>query len=114
ADQDRETLKKALIELSEAMLRFQKVAVTNDAEVRLALEAAARNASKALGGLPAEALEASPVAASLSDGMVIAVKEDLALVVANLGHKHGVKVGMPFRVLRGENEVGTVRVVDVR
>jgi hypothetical protein len=114
ADQDREALKKALIELSEAMLRFQKVTVTNDADVRLALEAATRNASKALGGLPAEAFEAPPVAASLSDGMVIAMKEDLALVVANIGRKHGVKAGMPFRVLRGENEVGTVRVVDVR
>jgi hypothetical protein len=35
-------------------------------------------------------------------------------VVANLGHRHGVKVGMPFQVIRDERIIGTVRVVDVR
>jgi hypothetical protein len=35
-------------------------------------------------------------------------------VVANLGARNGVKVGMPFQVLRGDQLIGTVRVVDVR
>ena len=42
------------------------------------------------------------------------LKDDLALVVMNLGSKQGVKVGMPFQVIRGEKIVGSVRVVDVR
>ena len=46
--------------------------------------------------------------------MAISVKDDLALVVMNLGSKQGVKVGMPFQVIRGEHIVGSVRVVDVR
>jgi cell shape-determining protein MreC len=46
--------------------------------------------------------------------MVISIKEDLALVVANLGSRQGVKVGMPFQVRRGNAVVGTIRVVDVR
>jgi hypothetical protein len=45
---------------------------------------------------------------------VLAAKEELAFVVANIGSKHGVKVGMPFRVVRNGEEVGTVRIVDVR
>jgi hypothetical protein len=113
-EEERKLLKGALIELSEAVLRFQSVAVTNDGEARQVLEAAMRQASKSLGVSSPDAAEAPPVAATLTDGLVIAVKEDLALVVTNLGRVHGVKTGMPFTVLRADQEVGTVRIVDVR
>ena len=46
--------------------------------------------------------------------MVVDTKEDLSLVVANIGSKHGVKVGMPFQVWRDNRRIGNVRVVDVR
>jgi hypothetical protein len=46
--------------------------------------------------------------------MVVDTKEDLSLVVANIGAKHGVKVGMPFQVWRDNRRIGNVRVVDVR
>jgi hypothetical protein len=42
------------------------------------------------------------------------VKEEWSFVVANLGEKHGVKIGMPLRIMRGEQKIATVRVVDVR
>jgi hypothetical protein len=35
-------------------------------------------------------------------------------VVLNLGSKHGIRVGMPFQVTRGDKEIGSVSVVDVR
>ena len=35
--------------------------------------------------------------------MAISVKEELALVVVNLGSRQGVKVGMPFQVIRGDS-----------
>jgi cell shape-determining protein MreC len=54
------------------------------------------------------------VAPTITDGMTISVKEELSLIVINLGSKQGVKIGMPFRVLRGENVIGNVQVVDVR
>jgi hypothetical protein len=114
AETDREALKGALIDLVEAVIRYQGVAQTTDAEARVALEAAQRAASKALGGFSSEAVTASPAAATLTDAMVIAVKDDLALVVTNVGRKHGVQVGMPFRIVRGGNDIGTVRVVQVR
>ena len=50
----------------------------------------------------------------MSDAMVVDIKDDLSLVVANIGGKHGVKVGMPFQVLRGDEKIADVRVVDVR
>jgi len=48
------------------------------------------------------------------DGSVISVKEEWSFVVANIGEKQGVKIGMPLRVLRGDRKVATLRVVDVR
>jgi len=114
SDEDRETLRKALIELSETVLHYQAAAPTTNTEARAALEVAMRNASKALGGFAAEIAEGTPVAASLTEALVISIVEDYALVVANVGRNHGVKVGMPFRVIRGESELGVVRMVDVR
>ena len=113
-EDERKQLQAALIQLSEAVLRYQKVTVTNDPEARLALEAEMRGAARALGVAPPAAMEAVAVTATLTDGMVISLKEELALVVANVGAKHGVKVGMPFQVRRGDDVVGVVRVVDVR
>ena len=46
--------------------------------------------------------------------MVISIKEEWSLVVANVGKKQGVKIGMPFKVIRGDAEIGLVRVVNVR
>ena len=113
-DDERRNLQHALIEFSEAVLNFQRSAVSTDAEARLALEIASRSAAKALGVTPPSSVEAPAVPSTLMDGMVVSIKEDLALIVANLGAKHGVKVGMPFQVMRGDDVIGTVRVVDVR
>jgi hypothetical protein len=51
---------------------------------------------------------------SLMDGSVISVKDEWSFVVANLGGKQGVKIGMPMRVMRGDRRIATLRVVDVR
>jgi hypothetical protein len=52
--------------------------------------------------------------AGLTSGTVIDYKPDLALVVANLGARQGVKMGMPFQVWRGDEQVASARIVDVR
>jgi hypothetical protein len=113
-DDERKALHDALIEFSEAVIRFQKSAVTNDPDARVALEVASRTAGRALGITSGQSVDAAPVASTLTDGMVISIKEELGLIVGNLGGKHGVKVGMPFQVFRGDDFIGTVRVVDVR
>ena len=46
--------------------------------------------------------------------MIVSVKEDLALIIANIGIRHGVRLGMPFDVIRDQTVIGTVRIVDVR
>ena len=113
-EDERKKLQEALIRLSETVIRFQKVAVTSNPEMRASLEAEMRHAARALGVAPPETREAASAPATLQDAMVISIEEKLALVVANVGTRHGVKVGMPFEVLHGDDVVGSVRVVDVR
>ena len=111
---EKKKLSEAIVRLSEAASIYAKTVTGTNAETRLGLEAEIRNANMALGLSSANAIEATPVPASISDGGVISVKDDLALVVMNLGSQHGVKVGMPFQVIRSGKLIGSVRVVDVR
>jgi hypothetical protein len=111
---EKKQLSEALVRLSEASSLYAKTATNPNPESRLSLEAEIRHASAALGTSSPNAVEGTPVPWTISDGRAISVKDDLALVVMNLGSKQGVKVGMPFQVLRGDKIVGSVRVVDVR
>jgi hypothetical protein len=112
--EEKKKLSEALVRLSEAASLYAKTAPSTNPEIVAALEAELRNTRSALGIASPNAVEASAVPASISDGMAISVRDDLALVVVNLGSKQGVKIGMPFQVIRGDHIVGSVRVVDVR
>ncbi len=102
-----------LMRLTEAILTLVKTADHVDPVARLAVETELRKTREILGdsglGVPAQA-----ISASLTDAMVVEVKDDLSLVIANIGNKQGVQLGMYFKVLRAQKELGTVRVVDVR
>jgi hypothetical protein len=111
---EKEKLAEALIRLAEAVVRFLKKAVTADGETRMAVETEMRNANQALGLPSNDAVTAQAVPSTLTDGMVISVKEEFALVVANVGSRQGVRIGMPFQVWREDRRIGSVRVVDVR
>ena len=113
---EKDKLADELVQLSEAVLRYTKVSTTSDAEARLALEARLRSVAEVL-GIPGNSNGPAQTAAkpgTLTDGMVVSIKEELSLVVANIGSQQGVRVGMPFKVIRDSRLIGTVRVVDVR
>jgi hypothetical protein len=112
--EEKDRIAEQLVQMTEAVLRFIKTAVSTDAEARLAVEAQMRAANEVLGVMPEEVFEAQAIPATLIDGMVISIKEEYSLVVANIGSQQGVKVGMPFRVQRDGRTIGLVRVVDVR
>lgn len=111
---EKDKLSDQLVRLTEAILRYLKTASSVDADARMAVEAEMRNANEALGLPSSQAPEAAAVPSTLTDAMVISIKDELALVVANVGKKQGVKAGMPFKVIRGDSEVGLIRVVNVR
>lgn len=101
-----------LVRLAETVQVLLKSSEGIDAQARLAVETELRKTNELLGA--PKAAETGPVEATLNDGMVVDVKDDLALVVANIGEKQGVQVGMPFQVWREDKRIGEVRVIDVR
>lgn len=111
---EKDKLSDQVVRLKEAVLRYLKNASSTDADARMALETEMRNSDDVLGLPSAQAPEAGAVPSTLQDAMVVTIKEEWALVVANVGRKQGVKLGMPFKVIRGDSEVGMVRVVNVR
>ena len=111
---EKKNLSEALVRLVEAASLYAKTATGASPQSRLTLETEIRGANALLGVSSSNAVEAPAAVATMTDGTVIGVKADLALVVMNLGSKQGVKVGTPFQIVRNDKLIGSVRVVDVR
>ena len=110
---ESDTAREQLVRLTEAVMDLLKTSEGIDAKSRLKVEQELRSAAS-LASLPNADKNSSTVNAGLTSGSVVDYKPELALVVANLGARQGVKTGMPFQVWRGEKQVASVRVVDVR
>jgi hypothetical protein len=111
----KDKLDEQLIRINEAVLRYLKNASSVDGDARMALETEMRSSTELLGVAgAAQPAESGDSSGTLTDARVISVKEELGLVVANLGRQQGAKIGMPFQVWREGRKIGIVRVVDVR
>lgn len=107
---EREQYRDQSLRLSEAILHLLKTSTGGDAQARMDVETQLRSLNELIAKVnnpPAET-------ATLMDGNVISVKDEWSLVVGNIGEKQGVKMGMPMRVMRGDKQIATLRVVDVR
>lgn len=98
-----------LVKLSEAITILVKTSGEIKTEARVAVEAELRETAQILGVPEFQGLETN-----LQDARVVDYKEDLSLIVANVGTANGVKVGMPFIILRGGQLIGNAKVIDVR
>lgn len=107
---DRERYRDQMLGLSEAIIHLLKTSTGGDALARMEVEAQLRSSNE----LATKVRDSSEETATLMDGRVISVKEEWSLVVGNIGEKQGVRMGMPLRVMRGDQVIGTLRVVDVR
>lgn len=108
---EREQYRDQMLRLSESMMQLLKTSSGGDAKARMEVEAQLRGTNALLSKADGGATEA---AASLMDGSVISFKDEWSLVVGNFGEKQGVRIGMPLRVMRGDHQIATLRVVDVR
>src|ERR1700730_6592020 len=112
AQKERDELRDQLLGLNEALLRYLQTSQGGDAQARMDVETQLRKTNELVGrSTSANAQEPQP---SLMDGSVLSVKDQWSFVVANIGQQQGVKIGMPLRVMRGEQKIATLRVVDVR
>jgi hypothetical protein len=112
AQKERDEYRDQMLRLNEAMLRYLKTSQGGDAQARMEVEAQLRGTNALV--TRSTSAPAQSVQPNLLDGSVISVKEEWSFVVANLGERHGVKIGMPLRVMRGEQKIATLRVIDVR
>ena len=112
AQKEREQLRDQLLGLNEALLRYLQSSQGGDAQGRADVEAQLRKTSELVG--KSQPNGAKDAAASLMDATVLSVKDEWSFVVANIGELQGVKIGMPLRVIRGEQKIAALRVVDVR
>jgi hypothetical protein len=111
AKKERDDYRDQMLRLNEAMLRYLKTSQGGDAQARMDVETQLRSTNNLVTRSSGTPDLREP---SLMDGSVISVKDEWSFVVGNLGEKHGVKIGMPMRVLRDDRQIATVRVVDVR
>ena len=112
AEQEKEKLAGQLLRLSEVAGNFSRSAISGDENLRGFLEEQVEQASRVLG-----LTTAAPVrdnALSLSEGQVVSVDPEIGLIVLNVGRESGVRIGMPFQILRADRPVGTALVVDAR
>jgi hypothetical protein len=109
--QEKDKASEQLLRLSESVMELLKSSKDTDPKSRLKVEEELRNTTKILRDGKDPVADNSP---GLGNGTVVEVKPELALVVANLGARQGVKTGMPFQVWRGSKQIASVRVVDVR
>ena len=107
---ENDTSREQLIRLTEAVMDLLKTSEGIDAKSRLKVEQELRTAT----ALANPDKNSSAMNGGLTSGTVVDYKPELALVVANLGARQGVKTGMPFQVWHGERQIASVRVVDVR
>ena len=64
--------------------------------------------------LPSPGMRVTAMDASIPDGKVLSVNQEHQFVVIGLGEKDGIKPGMRFKVLRGDEEVGSIEVIETR
>ena len=107
---ERDEYRDQVLRLSESMLRYLKTSQGGDAQARMDVETQLRSTNE----LATRSTSTQSAQPSLMDGSVISVKDEWSFVVGNIGEQHGVKIGMPMRVMRGEQKIATLRVVDVR
>ena len=112
AETKSDELRDQLLGLNEALLRYLKTSQGGDAQARADVETQLRKTNELVGR--SSLSNAKAATASLMDASVVSVKDEWSFVVANIGEQQGVKIGMPLRVMRGEQRIATLRVVDVR
>ena len=111
---ENDASREELLRLTEVVMDLLKTSDGIDPKSRLKVENELRATAALTGASKSGDTQIHDQDADLTSGRVVDVKPDLALVVANLGSRQGVKTGMPFQVWRGTKQVATVRIVDVR
>jgi hypothetical protein len=109
---DRDSARQQLLMLSEAIQMLLLTSTGTNPQTRLTVESELRKTNELL--QDNIRLQGNSIEPNLASGVVLDTRDEISLVVANIGRAHGVKVGMPFQVYRGGKVINTIKIVDVR
>jgi hypothetical protein len=109
---------KARQEVFEKAKAAVESAVKWAAEIDASKKAVARSdfesAKRTLEATMKKNSEPRAMASGLTDAQIVAVDRNQQAVVLNLGSLQGAKEGMPFRILRKDQVIGSCRLIEVR
>ena len=91
-----------------------KWAGETDAAKRASARSEFESAKRTLEATMAQTAAPRPTASGLTDASIVAVDRNQQAVVLNLGSLQGAKEGMPFRILRQDQVIGSCRLIEVR
>jgi hypothetical protein len=91
-----------------------KWAAETDATRRAAARSDFESAKRTLDATMQKAADPRAMASGLTDAQIVAVDRNRQAVVLNLGSLQGAKEGMPFRILRKDQVIGSCRLIEVR
>ena len=91
-----------------------KWAAESDASKKAAARSDFESAKRTLEATMKQASAPRAMATGLTDAQVVAVDRNQQAVVLNLGSLQGAKEGMPFRILRKDQVIGSCRLIEVR
>jgi hypothetical protein len=105
-------LESTATNLSAAIVAYLRSAVASDPDARMRVETAMRELDAAVG------LRQKPRpdvrAGNLHGARVVSIDSRSGMLVLNVGEASGAKIGMTFRLVRGERPYGKIIIADVR
>jgi hypothetical protein len=105
-------LESSITNLSTAVNDYLRQAVVSDPSARVRVETSLRELDAVLG------LRQKPRpdvrSGSLQQARIVSLDQDSGMVVFNLGESQGAKIGMTFRLTRGQQPYGKAILADVR
>jgi len=108
----KDSARQQLLMLSEAIQMLLLTSAGTNPQTRLTVESELRKTNQLL--QDNIRLQENSIEPNLASGVVLDTRDEISLVVANIGRAHGVKVGMPFQVYRNGKVINTIKIVDVR
>ena len=105
-------IKEQLVRLSEAISVLTQTSESINPQARLNVEQELRTTNNLVANyiLPKGEISKS----NLNNAKVVDLNKSIGLLVANVGSADGVKVGMPFQILKNKELIGSAKIIDVR
>ncbi len=105
-------LESSVTQLAAAVMDYLRQAVVSDPDARLRVETSLRELDAVLG------LRQKPRpdvrTGTLRQARIVSLDQESGMLVLNLGEDQGAKIGMTFRLLRGQQPFGRAILADVR